>query len=314
MSYEEEIQIYKGKYFFSNSQGNKKTPVVIAFDLDETLGSFSDLETLWSSIHSFHPDKITIDFNKLLDLYPEFLRYGILPILDFLYQKKKKGICDKIYIYTNNQCSPEWCKMIAKYFDYKLNISNDTITNKEMLSRSDGNSSISSLKTDKELFDKIICAFKINNKIVEMGRTTHNKTHNDFIKCTVMPKKTRLCFVDNTYFNEMNNDNVYYIQPMSYFHHLSTEIILDRFLGSELCRNSIIETEHYLFSDYLYMQFFKRGLFNKVHVSKKILEIDVLVAQKMMYHIKEFFYLTHKKGRTKKIKYPIGRFTKKKRG
>jgi hypothetical protein len=288
MSYEEEIQLYKGKCFLSNVHIKKKTPIVIAFDLDETLGSFADLETLWTSIKSFHPNKINLDFNILLDLYPEFLRYGILPILDFLYQKKKKGICDNLYIYTNNQCSPEWCKMIAKYFDYKLGCTT-------------------------ELFDKIICAFKINNKIVEMGRTSHNKTYNDFIKCTILPKKTRLCFVDNTYFNEMVNDNVYYIQPRSYIHHLSTETIIDRFLGSDLFRDLVIEADKYLFSDYLYMHFFKRGIFNKIIVSKKILESDILVAQKMMYHIKEFFYIVNKKDRTKKIKYPIGRFTKKKR-
>lgn len=288
MSHEEEIQLYKGTHFLSTVNIKKKTPIVIAFDLDETLGSFADLETLWSSIKSFHTNLSNIDFNKLFDLYPEFLRYGILPILAFLYQKKRKGICDKIYIYTNNQCPPEWCKLIAKYFDYKLGC-------------------------ETELFDKIICAFKINNKIVEVGRTSHSKTYNDFIKCTILPKKTRLCFVDNTYFNEMVNDNVYYIQPKSYIHHLSSETILDRFLSSDLCRNSVIDTEQYLFSDYLYGQFFKRGFFNNTHVTKKMLETDIVVAQKMMYYIKEFFYVANKKVRTKKIKYPIGRFTKKKR-
>ena len=288
MSHEEEIQLYKGKHFLSTVNIRKKTPIVIAFDLDETLGSFSDLETLWSSIKSFHTNLSNIDFNKLFDLYPEFLRYGILPILAFLYQKKRKGICDKIYIYTNNQCPPEWCKLIAKYFDYKLGC-------------------------ETELFDKIICAFKINNKIVEVGRTSHNKTYNDFIKCTILPKKTRLCFVDNSYFNEMVNDNVYYIQPKSYIHHLSSETILDRFLGSDLCKNSLIDTEQYLFSDYLYGQFFKRGFYNNAHVTKKMLETDIIVAQKMMYYIKEFFYVANKKARTKKIKYPIGRFTKKNR-
>jgi len=288
MSHEEEIQIYKGNHFLSTVNIKKKTPIVIAFDLDETLGSFADLETLWSSIKSFHPNQSNIDFNKLLDLYPEFIRYGILPILAFLYQKKRKGICDKIYIYTNNQCPPEWCKFIAKYFDYKLGC-------------------------ETELFDKIICAFKINNKIVEVGRTSHNKSYNDFIKCTILPKKTKLCFVDNTYFIEMVNDNVYYIQPKSYIHHLSSETILDRFLGSDLCRNSLIDTEQYLFSDYLYGQFFKRGFYNNTYVSKKMLETDIIVAQKMMYYIKEFFYVANKKARTKKIKYPIGRFTKKNR-
>ena len=288
MSHEEEIQLYKGKHFLFTVITKKKTPIVIAFDLDETLGSFSDLETLWSSIKSFHPKQTTVDFNKLLDLYPEFLRYGILPILAFLYQKKRKGVCDNIYIYTNNQCSPEWCNMIARYFDYKLGC-------------------------ETKLFDKIICAFKINNKIVEVGRTSHNKSYNDFIKCTILPKKTRLCFVDNTYFNEMVNDNVYYIQPRSYVHHLSSETILDRFLSSDLCRNSVIDTEKYLFSDYLYSQFFKRGFYDNANVTKKMLETDIIVAQKMMYYIKEFFYVTNKKARTKKIKYPIGRFTKKNR-
>ena len=290
MSYEEEIQVYKGNLFLSKLYGNKKTPVVIAFDLDETLGSFSDLETLWTALLSFEKPTLSVDFNKLLDLYPEFIRYGILPILEFLYQKKKKGICDKIYIYTNNQCSPEWCKMIARYFDYKLN-----------------------QNSEPELFDKIICAFKINNKIVELGRTTHHKTYNDFIKCTVLPKKTRICFIDNTYFQDMTDERVYYIQPRSYNHHLNTDVIIDRFMGSGLCSILVDSAKHYLLADYLYKRFYKKGFVNNGLVSKELLESDVHVAQKMMYHIKEFFYLTQKKNRTKKIKYPIGRFTKKKR-
>ena len=58
-------------------------------------------------------------------------------------------------------------------------------------------------------------------------------------------------------------------------------------------------------------QFFKRGFYDNANVTKKMLETDIIVAQKMMYYIKEFFYVTNKKARTKKIKYPIGRFTKK---
>lgn len=287
MLHEEEIQIYKGKSFTSKYYGNRKIPNTIALDLDETLGSFSDLETLWSSIKSYD-NSITIDFNKLLDLYPEFLRYGILSILEFLYHKKKKGLCDKIYIYTNNQCSPEWCKLIAKYFDYKLN-------------------------TDVELFDKIICAFKINNKIVEVGRTTHNKTYSDFIKCTLLPKKTMVCFIDNTYFNDMVNDRVYYIQPRSYIHHVSSDVIIDRFLNSGLFNKSISNPHRFLLADHLYSDFSKKGFIHNTNISKKELEIDIHVAQKVMYYIKEFFYLTQKKSRTKKIKYPIGRFTRRKK-
>jgi hypothetical protein len=303
MSYE--IEIYKGRLFSSNYPNYKKTPIVIAFDLDETLGCFTDLDILWkalqlycnnsfNTISQYHGknafDKIDDNdlqrFNKLLDLYPEFLRYGILSILEFLNQKKKRGLCDKIYIYTNNQCTPSWCKLIANYFNYKLN-------------------------TDSDIFDHFIYAFKINNKIIEINRTTHEKTHTDFIKCTLLPKKTRLCFIDNTYFAEMCNDNVYYIQPVSYFHRLPINNIIDRFLSSSLCSEIIPTSQHYLLADFLYVQFEKRGFNNTIMVSKQLLENDIFVAQKIMYHIKDFFYIVQKKRKTKKIKYLNGRFTRK---
>jgi hypothetical protein len=203
----------------------------------------------------------------LLDLYPEFLRYGILSILEFIYNKKTRGICDKVYIYTNNQCSSEWCKLIANYFNYKLN-------------------------THGELFDKIICAFKINNKIVQFGRTTHNKTYNDFINCTLLPKKTRICFVDNSYFYEMKNDRVYYIQPLSYIHNLSTESIIKRFINSNIYTDNFDTSDDYLISDYLQKQFFKnnRNMQNILFI--KDFETDIHVAQKIMYHVKEFFHIT----------------------
>ena len=35
-----------------------------------------------------------------------------------------------------------------------------------------------------KIFDKIIAAYKVRNKIVEKCRTTHQKTISDFLKCT----------------------------------------------------------------------------------------------------------------------------------
>ena len=40
--------------------------------------------------------------------------------------------------------------------------------------------------------------------------------------------------------------------------------------------------------------------------------IEIKVAQKIMYHLKEFFFLTNKKLRTKKIRYNLGQTTRKK--
>ena len=85
----EYINIYKGKSF--NLKRNQKTPKAIVFDLDETLGDFAYLYTLWQGIKEFI-DKKNINlqniFNELLDLFPEFLRCGILIVLNYIKEKK----------------------------------------------------------------------------------------------------------------------------------------------------------------------------------------------------------------------------------
>ena len=151
---------------------------VVVFDLDETLGTFSDLYLLWTGTKHICPE--FNDFIKLLDLYPEFLRYNILSILQYLYEKKLENKCDKIYIYTNNQClSREWVSLIMQYFNFKIG----------------GNG--------KPLFDQVISAFKIGNTSIELGRTSHEKTYSDLICCTMLPKNTEVCFIDDTEFIQM---------------------------------------------------------------------------------------------------------------
>jgi len=90
------LQIYKGNCF--NKQYIRKYTRVLVFDFDETLGSFSDLYILWVGINTFRIHRHNTEanqqdeFNQILDLYPEFLRYGILNILEYLYLKKKTGL------------------------------------------------------------------------------------------------------------------------------------------------------------------------------------------------------------------------------
>jgi hypothetical protein len=278
-------KIYKGKTF--SKSHNSKYKKVIVFDLDETLGSFIDLEILWRAVQDYNKNKL--DFFDILELYPEFLRYGIIPILEYLNQKKKNGDCDKVYIYTNNQCPDDWTKHISDYF------------NKKLLSEAD-------------IFDKVICAFKINNCQVELNRTTHDKTHNDFINCSILPPTTEICFIDNTYFSGMRRERVYYIQPKSYHHHLSTKEIIDRFAYSKL-GSQITSTKNeipFLISSL--SEFFKGcNRYLPGNPTFRQLETDIYVAQKIMYHVKEFFYITcSRRLRTRKIKVKLGRFTRKK--
>ena len=71
------------------------TSKIVVFDLDETLGYFVEFGMFWDALKNFiNQQKLseTIDqnlFNKVLELYPEFLRPNIINILNYLKQKKK---------------------------------------------------------------------------------------------------------------------------------------------------------------------------------------------------------------------------------
>jgi hypothetical protein len=255
---------------------------VLVFDLDETIGSFHEAAILWKIIES----ELQTDFNTLMDLYPEFLRYGILQIIEFILNKKKLGKCDKLYLYTNNINSPVFPNLISEYLKYKL-------------------------KSENNVFDKTINAFKINNKIIEHNRTTHKKTYNDFINCTILPENIKICFIDDKYYSKMENEKIYYIQPYPYYHNLTNKEIICRFSNSIFNSNenmdkinSILNIPYidYKYEDYMIQEKNK----DKNKENKKIYK-------KIMYYVKEFFYLTNRNEKTKKIRVSLGKFTRKKR-
>ena len=62
----------------------KKVSKIVVFDLDETLGHFTELGMFWDTIQQhFHHDLGQESFNKICDLYPEFFRPHIFVILKF---------------------------------------------------------------------------------------------------------------------------------------------------------------------------------------------------------------------------------------
>uniref|UniRef100_A0A6C0D4P2 Uncharacterized protein n=1 Tax=viral metagenome TaxID=1070528 RepID=A0A6C0D4P2_9ZZZZ len=276
---EEYLDVYKDKYYAKPKY--KRTSKAIVFDLDETLGSFNDLYILWTAIQAYSHMVAVPHFNDVLDLFPEFLRYGILPILAYLLKKRSSFM--RCYLYTNNQCQhPTWISNITRYFDYKLLV-------------------------DEPFFDRVICAFKINNEIIEPARTTNRKIHSDFIRCTLLPTNTEICFIDNNYYSGMNSERVYYIQPRSYYHHLSTKQIVNRYVETFASRQSSM-------SNYLMVFFENQGRMLQGSPTFKELETDIYVTQRLMYHIKEFVFLTQiRKSRTKKakLKTKLGRQTRK---
>ena len=324
------INIYRGKSFVLpnvslckphlNSTISSK---VIVFDLDETIGSFGDLYILWCAIDRYCPNH-KMKFNLLLDIYPEFLRYGILNILDFLYYKKKTGECNKIFIYTKNQCPRYWVNNIIQYLNLKLNTTfelfDQVITSFTPLHNKKVQSASPCSTPEGGVLNVQRCKYKsgVNSNLLletESMRTTQVKTHSDFIKCSLLPKTTEICFIDNTYYDRMKNDKVYYIKPKSYNHSLSTDEIIERFISSDVYKTYFGEKDKnsHSMESFLYDWFLVNGQFRKSSgLENNNLEVDIMVSQKIMYYIKEFFYLTTRKAKTKKTKWKLGKFTRKK--
>lgn len=181
---------------------------VVVFDLDETLGYFTEFGIFYELLIKYlkiSKQYRTHVFCSLLDQYPEVLRPNIWTVFKYLKTKKKKGICSQVMIYTNNQSPKEWTEMIKHYIETRL---------------------------EYKLFDKIIGAFKINGVIREVCRTTNDKTTSDLVRCARLPEKTQICFIDDTYFESM--DNVYYIKVNHYVHNISINVMVNRFLNSRL--------------------------------------------------------------------------------
>lgn len=277
------IEIYKGSFFHSNKSRNTKK--VIVFDLDETLGSFVEMNILWTTIQFVMNDKNPISQHDLLDLFPEFFRPNIFSILKYIYRKKVAGDCDKIYIYTNNQSQTYTVNVISEYF--AKNVS--------------GN---------KLLFDQIIYAFKINNQIVQVGRTTHKKTHSDLINCTLLPKKTAICFLDDVEFDEMKKERIYYIKPKAYHHLLSTHDIIDRLWTSKyrpfFQDNMDKIKDHFITRCIKLCAFSEHNYRNYIYLSEQ-----ENISRKIMYHLKDFFLLTKKRNKTRKKTKITSNFTRK---
>lgn len=246
-----------------DSESNQKTKYkkVVVFDLDETLGSFGQFGSFCMLLDDYYNDdnKAYSMFNDLLDLYPEYPRPYILNVLRYLLQKKKDGKCKAVMIYTNNQGERAWVEHIKTYFETKLK---------------------------SKIFEQIISAFKVDGKIVEVNRTTHDKTIDDFFRCTKLPKDVEICFVDDLFHPKMEDENVYYIHVKGYKHYLPSSVIIKRFLNSSLAKemkNNNVEKEK--FTDFM----MSRLRYNITEKDPDEQEVDVIISKKMLEHMKSFF-------------------------
>lgn len=181
----------------------EKINKIIVFDLDETLGYFTELSIFWDALEQFYGHNLFDDkFFEALDVFPEFFRPEMLNILKFINKKKKRKICYKTFIYTNNQGAKSWVKMISDYCDNKLGY---------------------------KTFDHIIGAYKIRGKQIEPKRTSHDKSVKDLISCANIKEHTEFCFIDDLYHPLMDKENVNYINIKPYHCSLPFDEMANRY-------------------------------------------------------------------------------------
>lgn len=277
------LDIYKGKGLHKNLK-KTNTPKIFVFDLDETIGSFSDLYILFKCIENMNEmfDKQLYNNDEellfqLLDEFPEFFRYGIDILFKYLNEKKKIFKNILVYIYTNNTCIPiTWTSFIINYIEKKWKL---------------------------KLFDNIVRCFKINNKIIEYKRTTTEKTFNDLFRCIKLCYNTELCFIDNVLFPKMRHRHVYYLQPKAYYHYVNREDIINRFLFSNIGQqiSHILQlSSKNLFAN-MYNWYNKNGYSFDIFIkSNTEMEIDIEISKKLLHHCRLFFFMSTKNQKTRK--------------
>lgn len=238
---------------------------IVVFDLDETLGCFVEFGIFWDCLNRYLSKSNAFltqeDFNQILDLYPEFLRPDIMKILFYLKNKKQTYCCDKLMIYTNNQGQPSWVNQLKKYFETKI---------------------------DFPLFDQIIAAFKINGKRIEICRTSHDKSYHDFIKCTRLPLNAEICFIDDNYFPDMHNKNVYYINLKPFVYDIEFNKMIKIFLTSHIGSQIVKKDDWENFEKFMKNEF---KLYNYECIEKNPDEykIDAIISKQILIHLNEFF-------------------------
>ncbi len=258
---------------------------IVVFDLDETLGAFVELGIFWDALDNYFNNLTKNDFFDVLDLYPEFLRPNIISILNYLKHKKKSNICNKIMIYTNNQGPKHWSYDIKEYFEKRLN---------------------------SQLFDQVICAFKVDGRQVEINRTTHNKTYSDLLRCTKIPKDAKICFLDDQEHKGMEHDMVYYINIKPYTHDLPYELMIQRFIDSKIPCSAKIDNLNDFRSRVL--SHMKLYAYNVKKKDKLECELDRVISKRIMYHLQNFFKNAMDKTPKQEKNITIKKYKKSKKG
>jgi hypothetical protein len=180
----------------------------VVFDLDETLGYFTELSIIWNCLKTVMNLHTTAQFHKLCQVFEnDFFRPGIFRTMAYLRDNRDKV---KVVLYTNNTGSIAWLKMILSYMENKVGAPG--------------------------LFDTIVPGFDPRGPSTQM-RTSYNKTYEEIKRCAKIPHDAKVIFFDDLEHPGMLDKNVTYIKVKPYVRSLSSSYII-RKLGNNITPKS----------------------------------------------------------------------------
>lgn len=239
----------------------------VVFDLDETLGYFKQLYYIFSVIKKINASfSITQQiFNKVLDLYPEFLRPNIIEILLYLKHQKQFNRNTYLIIYTNNT-HQNWTKYIISYIEYRLD--------------------------HHPFFDRII-----NSSKLEACRLHQKKHLDDLFRCIDYSSNSPICYIDNEYHPGMRSRQTYYCKLDGYINNLPSKTVADRLYGCDVLEQIIPNVQYEVFNN-IYLHYCN-NLYNK-SLTEAEYKHEYRTAQELMLRVRIFFMnsTTHKRRHT----------------
>jgi hypothetical protein len=239
----------------------------IVFDLDETLGYFKQLYYIFSVLKKINSSFAITQpiFNRVLDLYPEFLRPKIVDILSYLKNQKQYNRNTYLIIYTNNT-HQNWTKYIISYIEYKIQ--------------------------NPQFFDRTVKSSKL-----EVCRQHQKKHLDDLFRCIDYSSNSPICYIDNEYHHGMRSRQTYYCKLDGYINNLPANVIAERLYSSSVVNDIIPNVEIQVFSN-IY-EHYCNNLYSRT-LTEAEYKHECRTSQELMLKIRIFFMnsTTHKRRHT----------------
>jgi hypothetical protein len=178
---------------------NNEINKVIVFDLDHTIGDFFVIGLIWNFMKKTIGNLNQYDFNIICSLFPEIIRFNIIPILNYIHVRINITSSIKVLIYTNNKGGKNWIDMIIGYIESKM---------------------------DSNIIYKII-------------ENTNKKSYKDLIHKSHIPRSAKILFIDDYYHSYMKHEKVTYLNVKKYNFYVNNDILINTITNSEYINRKI---------------------------------------------------------------------------